>query len=72
MRETIIFKSDIEKVRAEYLRKLRELRQREKEALSNLYAAYYFAVDEDERVAIETKILAILEAERSSHNGNQT
>lgn len=63
MRETIIFPSDIEKVRAEYQRKLRELRQREKEALSNLYAAYYFA-DEEERATIEAKILAILDDQR--------
>ena len=64
MRETIIFPSDIEKVRAEYRRKLRELRQRKKEALSNLYAAYYFAEDEEERAAIEAKILAILNEQR--------
>ncbi|MBQ9763696.1 MAG: hypothetical protein IJV92_05015 [Phascolarctobacterium sp.] len=61
MRETIIFPSDIEKARAEYLRKLRELRQREKEALAKLYADYYFAVDVEERAAIEAKILVILE-----------
>lgn len=64
----IVFPSDIEagvkKVRAEYLRKLRELRQREKEALSNLYAAYYFAEDEEERADIEAKILAILDNKR--------
>lgn len=64
MKETIIFRSDIEKVRAEYQRKLQELRRREKEVLSKLYAAYYFAVDEEERTAIETKILEILEDER--------
>lgn len=57
---------EIKKVRAEYRRKLRELRQREKEALSNLYAAYYFAEDEEERAAIEAKILAILEDKRGS------
>ena len=55
---------EVKKVRAEYRRKLRELRQRQKEALANLYAAYYFAVDEEERAAIEAKILAILENER--------
>lgn len=64
----IVFPSDIEdevkKVRAEYRRKLRELRQREKEALSTLYAAYYFAVGEEERAAIEYKILAILDDQR--------
>ena len=52
---------EVKKVRAEYRRKLRELRQRQKEALANLYAAYYFAVDEEERATIEAKILAILE-----------
>ena len=64
MRETIIFPSDIEKARAEYRRKLRELRQREKEALAKLYADYYFAVDVEERAAIEAKILAILNEQR--------
>jgi len=54
-------KEKIKKVRAEYRRKLRELRQREKEALAKLYADYYFAVDEEERADIEAKILAILE-----------
>ena len=66
MSETIIFPSDVQKVRAEYRRKLQELRRREKEALSKLYAAYYFAEDEGERVAIEAKILAILEDKRGS------
>lgn len=55
---------EMKKVRAEYRRKLRELRQREKEALARLYAAYYFAEDEEERTAIEAKILAILEDKR--------
>ncbi len=64
MRETIIFPSDVKKARAEYRRKLRELRQREKKALSNLYADYYFAMDEEERAAIETKILTILNEQR--------
>lgn len=64
MKETIIFHSDIEKARAEYRRKLQELRQREKKALSKLYEAYYFAVEEEERTAIEVKILEILEDER--------
>ena len=54
---------EIKKVRAEYRRKLQELRRREKEALSKLYAAYYFA-DEEERAAIEKQILKILENER--------
>ena len=70
MNEMIIsdynIQEEIKKVRAEYRRKLRELRQREKEALSNLYAAYYFAEDEEERAAIEAKILAILEDKRGS------
>ena len=57
-------KEKIKKVRAEYRRKLRELRQRQKEALSKLYEAYYFAVEEEERAAIEAKILAILEDKR--------
>ena len=57
-------KEKIKKVRAEYRRKLRELRQRQKEALSKLYEAYYFAVDEEERAAIEAKILAILNEQR--------
>lgn len=64
VKETIIFRSDIEKVCAEYRRKLKELRQREKKALSKLYEAYYFAVNEEERAAIKAKILAILENER--------
>ncbi|MBQ3540157.1 MAG: hypothetical protein IKK97_02080 [Phascolarctobacterium sp.] len=59
-------KEKIKKVRAEYRRKLRELRQRQKEALSKLYEAYYFAVEEEERAAIEAKILAILEDKRVS------
>ena len=63
---TLVFsvQKEMQKVRAEYRRKLRELRQREKEALSNLYAAYYFAEDEEERAAIEAKILAILNEQR--------
>lgn len=64
MRETIIFPSDVKKVRAEYRRKLRELRQREKEALARLYVAYYFAEGEEERATIEAKILAILDDQR--------
>lgn len=55
---------EIQKVRAEYQRKLQELRQRQKDALSKLYAAYYFAEDEEECAAIEAKILAILNNER--------
>lgn len=63
---TLVFdyEKEIQKVRAEYQRKLQELRQRQKDALSKLYAAYYFAEDEEERAAIETKILAILKNER--------
>lgn len=61
MSETIIFPSDVKRIRAEYRRKLHELRRREKEALSKLYEAYYFAENEEERTAIEAKILAILE-----------
>lgn len=57
-------KEKIKKARAEYRRKLRELRQREKEALAKLYADYYFAVDVEERAAIEIQILKILEHER--------
>ena len=64
MSETIIFPSDLKKVRADYRRKLRELRQREKKALSKLYEAYYFAEDEEERAPIEAKILAILDDQR--------
>lgn len=55
---------EIKKVRAEYRRKLRELRQRKKEALAKLYADYYFAVDGEERATIEAKILAILDDQR--------
>ena len=51
---------EVKKVRAEYRRKLRELRQRQKKELSNLYASYYFSENEEERAAIEAKILAIL------------
>ena len=68
MNEMIIsdynIQEEIKKVRAEYRQKLRELRQREKEALAKLYADYYFAVDEEERAAIEAKILAILNEQR--------
>ena len=62
---TLVFdyKKEAKKVRAEYRRKLRELRQQQKKALANLYAAYYFAEGE-ERAAIEAKILAILDNER--------
>lgn len=66
MKETIIFPSDVKKVRTEYRRKLRELRQREKEALARLYDAYYFAADEEESAVIEKQILKILKNERSS------
>lgn len=63
---TLVFdyQKEAKKVRAEYQRKLRELRQRQKEALSNLYAAYYFAENEEERATIEAKILAILDDQR--------
>ncbi len=67
MRETIIFPSDVKKARAEYRRKLRELRQQEKKALSKLYEAYYFAEDEEERAEIEIQILKILEHERKNN-----
>lgn len=55
---------EIKKVRAEYRRKLRELRRREKESLARLYVAYYLAEGEEERAAIEKQILKILENER--------
>ena len=58
---------EIKKVRAEYRRKLRELRQREKEALARLYATYYLAEGEEERAAIEKQILKILENERKDN-----
>ncbi len=63
---TLVFdyQKELKKVRAEYRRKLRELRQRQKEALSNLYAAYYFAENEEERAVIEAKILEILDDQR--------
>ncbi len=61
------YEKELKQVRAEYRGKLRELRQRQKEALANLYAAYYFAVDEEERAAIEAKILEILENERKDN-----
>ncbi|MBR1976162.1 MAG: hypothetical protein IJ947_04425 [Phascolarctobacterium sp.] len=55
---------EIKKVRAEYRRKLQELRRREKESLARLYATYYLAEGEEERAAIEKQILKILENER--------
>ena len=58
------FQKELKKVRDEYRRKLRELRQREKESLARLYAAYYLAEGEEERAAIEKQILKILDNER--------
>ena len=60
------FQKELKKVRAEYRRKLRELRKQHKKALANLYAAYYFAENEEERAAIKAKLLAILEDKRGS------
>ena len=53
-----------EKIKADYRRKLRELRKMRKEALAKLYEAYYGEKDESQREAISLQIAKILENER--------